>query len=186
MAFVECQDVRGLEEPRFEDGDECRLEASFLMEAVVGTGSPEWFSEEGTWRGPCFRDCFAGADVIADGREGEVVFIEGLTERGGGWIIVHVPKVFLVVLSKEAHVVDRRDACLGGSVSPTSWGLSSGGERLARCECWRCSMWCGLAEVQGDYRGHLDGSWACARVSDGGRESKKRAFLKDRGIRVLT
>ena len=47
MAFVECQDVRGLEEPRFEDGGICCLKACLLMEAVVGAGASEGFLEEG-------------------------------------------------------------------------------------------------------------------------------------------
>ena len=46
----------------------------------------------------------------ADGREGEVACIEGLTERGGRRIVIRVPEVLLVVLAKEAHVVDRRYA----------------------------------------------------------------------------
>jgi hypothetical protein len=49
VAFVECQDVRGLKEPGFEDGDICCLEACLLMEAVFRTGASEGFSEEGMW-----------------------------------------------------------------------------------------------------------------------------------------
>ena len=81
-----------------------------LMEAVVGTWASECVSEEGTWRRPRRRERVIGAGVIADGREGEVACIERLTERGGRRIVVCVPKVLLVVLAKEAHVVDRRYA----------------------------------------------------------------------------
>ena len=49
MAFMECQDVRGLKEPEFEDQDVCCLKACLLMEAVVGAGASKGFLEEDAW-----------------------------------------------------------------------------------------------------------------------------------------
>ena len=102
------------------------------MEAVVGSWASECVSEEGTWRRPRCRGCVIGAGVIADGREGEVACIERLTESGGRWIVVCVPEVLLVVLAKEAHVVDRRDAWPWSSGSPNSRGLVRVGEGSAQ------------------------------------------------------
>ena len=36
--------------------------------------------------------------------------------------------------------------------------------------------------TRGDCRWHLGGHWPCAWVAGGGRESEKRALLKNRGI----
>jgi hypothetical protein len=49
--------------------------------------------------------CGAGANVIADGGEGQVGIIEGLTQGCGSQNMVGIAKVCLVVFAEEAHVV---------------------------------------------------------------------------------
>ena len=93
---------------------------------------------------------------------------------------MHIPKVFLVVLTKEVHVFDRWDVLPWVSGLPILWGLTSGDERPTWGGHWI------QAEMRGDHCGRMGGCRSCAWVSCGGHESEKRAFLKDRGISVLT
>lgn len=104
VALVECEDVGWFEEPRFEYEDVCRLEASFLVEGVVGAGSPKGRPQECAWRrGPLWGRVI-GAGVIADGGEREIAVVERLTEGSDSGIVVGA-EVFYVELRKEAHVV---------------------------------------------------------------------------------
>jgi hypothetical protein len=50
-----------------------------------------------------------GTNVIADGREQEVVIVKQLTKRSGSGIIVRLPQILFVELPEEVHVLQGRD-----------------------------------------------------------------------------
>ena len=69
MALVERENVGWFEEPRFQYEDVCRLEASFLVERVVGAGAPEGRPQQCAWRRGSLWVRVIGTGVIADGGE---------------------------------------------------------------------------------------------------------------------
>jgi hypothetical protein len=76
LAKVKGQDIRGLEEPRFEDDHIQYFEACILEEGVVGAQIAKGGSEEVARRWWPGRQCGVHMNIIAEGREREVGIVE--------------------------------------------------------------------------------------------------------------